>query len=74
MECKRAEKARRYKVFSMKQEKGARKEKLKKIKKKFKKGIAQFQVFEYNVGDVCKGDEATDCSLACEVTVADHVR
>ena len=58
----------------MKRENRARKEKLKKIKKKFKKGIAQFQVFEYNVGDVCKGDEATDCSLACEVTVADHVR
>jgi len=50
------------------------KRKIKKIKKNFKKGIAHFEVFEYNVEDVCKGDEAADCSLAGEVTVADHVR
>ena len=29
---------------------------------------------EYNVEDVCKGDEVTDCSLAGEGTVMDHVR
>ena len=47
---------------------------VKKIEKKCKKGIALFRVFEYNVEDVCKGDEVTDCSLAGEVTVTDHVR
>lgn len=47
---------------------------VKKIEKKFKKGIALFHVFEYNVEDVCKGDEVADCSLAGEVTVTDHVR
>ena len=48
--------------------------KVKKIEKTFEKGIALFEKIEYNAEDVCKGDEATDCSLACEVTVADHVR
>ena len=54
--------------------KGPGKEKLKKIKKNFKKGIALFRVLEYNAEDVCKGDEVADCSLAGEVTVTDHVR
>ena len=48
--------------------------KLKKVEKNFKKGLAQIGKIEYNVADVCKGDEAADCSLAGEVTVADHVR
>ncbi|MBP3655538.1 MAG: hypothetical protein J6K32_02465 [Clostridia bacterium] len=47
---------------------------LKKVEKNFKKGVAQIRKIEYNVADVCKGDEAADCSLAGEVTVADHVR
>ena len=50
------------------------KKKLKKIEKNFKKGVAIFREMEYNVADVCKGDEVTDCSLAGEGTVMDHVR
>lgn len=46
----------------------------KKLRKNFKKGLAQFEELEYNVEDVCKGDEVADCSLAGEVTVMDHVR
>ena len=46
----------------------------KKIEKKFKKGVAISRKIEYNVADVCKGDEVTDCSLAGEGTVMDHVR
>ena len=46
----------------------------KKSKKKFKKGVAISRKIEYNVADVCKGDEVTDCSLAGEGTVMDHVR
>ena len=46
----------------------------KKIEKKFKKGVAISRKIEYNVTDVCKGDEVTDCSLAGEGTVMDHVR
>ena len=51
-----------------------KKKKLKKIEKKFKKGVAISRKIEYNVADVCKGDEVTDCSLAGEGTVMDHVR
>ena len=36
--------------------------------------ILQPADYEYNVADVCKGDEVTDCSLAGEGTVMDHVR
>ena len=42
--------------------------------KNFKKGLAIGTKIEYNVADVCKRDEAADCSLAGEGTVADHVR
>lgn len=54
--------------------KRTKKKKLKKIEKKFKKGVAIIRKIEYNVADVCKGDEVTDCSLAGEGTVMDHVR
>ena len=50
------------------------KKKLKKIEKNFKKRVAIIRKIEYNVADVCKGDEVTDCSLAGEGTVMDHVR
>ena len=44
-----------------------------KIEKKFKKGVAISRKIEYNVADVCKGDEVTDCSLAGEgKPVMDH--
>ena len=46
----------------------------KKFLKTFEKGLALFEKMEYNSVDVCKGDEAADCSLAGGGTVADHVR
>ena len=49
-------------------------EKTQKNEKNFKKGVAIIRKIEYNVADVCKGDEVTDCSLAGEGTVMDHVR
>ena len=61
-------------IFERKRQKGRKKKKLKKIEKKFEKGVAFFEEMEYNVADVCKGDEVTDCSLAGEGTVMDHVR
>ena len=54
--------------------KGEKAKNIEKNQKNFKKGLAKFRIIEYNVEDVCKGDEVTDCSLACEVTVMDHVR
>ena len=44
------------------------------FKRKFKKGVDFLKKVEYNTEDVCKGDETTDCSMAVEGTVADHVR
>ena len=49
-------------------------EKTQKNEKNFKKGVAILRKIEYNVADVCKGDEVADCSLAGEGTVMDHVR
>lgn len=60
--------------FSAERKNRRREEKRKKIQKNFKKGLAQMKELEYNVEDVCKGDEVADCSLAGEVTVTDHVR
>ena len=51
-----------------------REEKSEKNIKIFKKGLAYSRKIEYNVEDVCKGDETADCSLAGEGTAADHVR
>ena len=67
-------KACRHWFFRKNGHKGSGERKCEKIEKNFKKGIALFKVLEYNVEDVCKGDEVADCSLAGEVTVTDHVR
>lgn len=61
-------------IFERRGQKSRETKKLKKIEKKFEKGVAFFEEMEYNVADVCKGDEVTDCSLAGEGTVMDHVR
>lgn len=70
----RPKKADGSRIFERKRQKEEKAKKLKKIEKKFEKGVAFFREMEYNVADVCKGDEVTDCSLAGEGTVMDHVR
>ena len=70
----RPKKADGRRIFEPEREKREKAENLKKIENKFEKGVAFFREMEYNVADVCKGDEVTDCSLAGEGTVMDHVR
>ena len=73
-ENERLKKADGRRIFERRREKEEKAENLKKIENKFEKGVAFFREMEYNVADVCKGDEVTDCSLAGEGTVMDHVR
>ena len=73
-ENERLKKADGRRFFEPSRQKQGKAKKLKKIEKKFEKGVAFFRKMEYNVADVCKGDEVTDCSLAGEGTVMDHVR
>ena len=70
-ENERLKKADDRRIFERRREKA---ENFKKDEKSFEKGVAIIRKIEYNVADVCKGDEVTDCSLAGEGTVMDHVR
>ena len=73
-ENERLKKADDRRIFERRRQKEEKAEKFKKDEKSFEKGVAFFLEMEYNVADVCKGDEVTDCSLAGEGTVMDHVR
>ena len=71
---RRGEKAKQRLIFREGTDGRGQRGKAQKTEKKFKKGVALLRFFEENVEDVCKGDEAADCSLAGEGTAADHVR
>ena len=73
-ENERLKKADGRRIFERRREKEEEAENFKKDEKSFEKGVAISRKIEYNVADVCKRDEVTDCSLAGEGTVMDHVR